>query len=131
MGYLIGFAVLWMAFRKFFRHINSVFDSWYELGLKHETGKGVPQNYKEAVKWYTKAAEQGNAKAQYSLGLMYFNGQGGVPQDYVIAHMYCNLAAMNGDKDAIVNRGIVEKKMTPTQIAESQRKARGWKRTHQ
>jgi len=29
--------------------------------------KAVPRNYDEALKWYRKAAEQGNAKAQYSL----------------------------------------------------------------
>ena len=27
------------------------------------------KNYAEAVKWYTKAAEQGHAEAQYSLGI--------------------------------------------------------------
>ena len=32
------------------------------------------------MKWYRKAAEQGNAKAQSNLGLMYANGQG-VPQE--------------------------------------------------
>ena len=34
--------------------------------IKH--GKGVPQDYKEAVKWYQKAAEQGNAQGQVYLG---------------------------------------------------------------
>ena len=29
--------------------------------------------YKEAVKWYAKAAEQGYANAQYNLGIMYYN----------------------------------------------------------
>ena len=31
---------------------------------------------REAVKWYRKAAEQGYAKAQYNLGVMYFKGEG-------------------------------------------------------
>jgi TPR repeat protein len=26
----------------------------------HHKGEGVPQDYKEAVKWFTKAAEQGD-----------------------------------------------------------------------
>ena len=43
-------------------------------------GKGVPQDYKTAVKWYTLAAEQGNAYAQNNLGTMYYQGEG-VPQD--------------------------------------------------
>jgi len=28
------------------------------LGVMYENGQGVPQDYKEAVKWYTKAAEE-------------------------------------------------------------------------
>ena len=31
----------------------------YNLGLMYQKGKGVPQDYKEAVKWYMLAAEQG------------------------------------------------------------------------
>ena len=61
----------------------------------YEDGQGVPQDYKQAVKWYTKAAEQGDADAQSNLGVMYANGQG-VPQDNVSAHMWFNLAAANG-----------------------------------
>ena len=47
----------------------------------YDNGRGVLQDYKEAVKWYRLAAEQGNANAQYNLGVMYDNGEG-VPQDY-------------------------------------------------
>ena len=59
----------------------------YNLGLMYDNGKGVTQDYKEAVKWYGKAAEQGYAKAQNNLGSMYENGQG-VTQDYKSAHMW-------------------------------------------
>ena len=38
-------------------------------------GDGAPQDYKEAVKWYRLAAEQGDANAQYNLGVMYDNGE--------------------------------------------------------
>ena len=33
----------------------------YNLALKYDNGEGVLQDYKEAVKWYTKAAEQGHS----------------------------------------------------------------------
>jgi len=33
----------------------------------YEYGRGVTQSYEEAVKWYRKAAEQGNFLAQYKL----------------------------------------------------------------
>ncbi|WP_244062436.1 tetratricopeptide repeat protein, partial [Aeromonas caviae] len=51
------------------------------LGSMYDNGKGVPQDYKQAVTWFRKAAEQGHAYAQFSLGSMYHEGNG-VPQDY-------------------------------------------------
>ena len=40
---------------------------------------------------------------------MYKNGQG-VPQDFVLAHMWFNFSGSNGGKDAVTNRNLVEKK---------------------
>jgi TPR repeat protein len=40
----------------------------------YHKGKGVDQNNKEAVKWLRKAAEQGDAVCQKSLGILYLNG---------------------------------------------------------
>jgi TPR repeat protein len=37
----------------------------------YEKGQGLAQDYAEALKWYRKAADQGNADAQYGLGGMY------------------------------------------------------------
>jgi uncharacterized protein len=59
---------------------------------------------------------------------MYANGRG-VPQDYIIAHMWLNLAAASGDKNAVTNRDRVAALMTPTQVAEAQKLAREWKPT--
>lgn len=56
----------------------------YNLGVMYDIGQGVPQDYTEAAKWYTKAAEQGHADAQLKLGVMYAKGRG-VPQDYAEA----------------------------------------------
>ncbi len=74
----------------------------YNLGIMYSEGKGVPQDYAEAVKWYRKAAEQGQAKrcyrkpaeqgqaeAQYNLGVMYGNGLS-VSQDYAEAVEWWN-----------------------------------------
>ena len=47
----------------------------------------MPQDYAEAVKWWRKSAEQGNARAQYCLGIAYRDGVG-VPQDYAEAVMW-------------------------------------------
>jgi len=37
-------------------------------------GMGFTQNHKEAARWFSKAAEGGNAKAQQKLGLMQITG---------------------------------------------------------
>ncbi len=74
-------------------------------------------------------AEQGHVTAQYNLGVMYRDGRG-VRKDYVMAHMYFNIAAVSGNKGAIKNRGIVEKDMTSSQIEKAQDLALEWMRTH-
>ncbi|MHB1938587.1 MAG: tetratricopeptide repeat protein [Acidobacteriaceae bacterium] len=51
-------------------------ETQFDLGAMYETGKGVPQDYAQAVLWYRKAAEQGYAKAEYRLGVLYANGVG-------------------------------------------------------
>ena len=64
------------------------------------------RTYETAVKWYTLAAEQGTAFAQYNLGLMYNNGQG-VPQDYETAVKWYTLAAEQGNASAQSNLGTM------------------------
>ncbi len=51
----------------------------------------MPQDYAETLKWCRKAADQGQPSPQAALGSMYEDGKG-VPQDYVQAHMWFNLA---------------------------------------
>ena len=101
------------------------------LGLHYQSGRGVRQDYAEAVNWYRKAAEQGDAGAQKILGFNYKLGRG-VRQDYIEAHKWFNLAASRfppGDDQKVAqeNRDIVEKEMTPAQVAEAQKLAREWK----
>ena len=52
-----------------------------------------------AVKWYRKAAEQGDAVSQYNLGICYLSGKG-VPRDYVEAAKWLRKAATRGDAGA-------------------------------
>ena len=85
----------------------------------------MAQDYQEAVRWYRLAAEQGFASAQSNLGVMYDHGQG-VPKDYVLAHMWMNLAAAKGVKEAVEGRDLLEKSMTLDELAEAQRLAREW-----
>jgi TPR repeat protein len=63
-----------------------------------------PQDDAQAAKWTRLAADQGNASAQYRLGLMYYNGRG-VPQDYAEAAKWFRLAADQGYAYAQYNLG--------------------------
>ena len=93
------------------------------LGLMYHNGWGVPQDYKEAARLYRLAAEQGDADAQGNLGVMYVFGKG-VTKDFVYAHMWGNIALMNGNERGASVRGHVAEKMTSSQIEEAQRLAR-------
>jgi S1-C subfamily serine protease len=86
------------------------------------TGRGVPQDFAEAVRWYRLAAAQGNAPAQNNLGAMYGNGEG-VPQDYAEAARWYRLAADQGYAPAQFNLGATydDGKGVPQDYAEAVR----------
>jgi TPR repeat protein len=63
-------------------------------------------DYPQAVKWFRKAAEQGNAFAQFNLGQIYTQGKG-VPQDYAEAVKWWRKAAEQGNAPAQYNLGVM------------------------
>lgn len=69
-------------------------------GLAHEHGKGAPQSYTEAARWYLIAAKLGNRDGQYGIALLASTGQG-VPQDFKRAYIWANIAVANGMKNAL------------------------------
>jgi hypothetical protein len=96
------------------------------LGFMHAEGYGVPQNRTEAAKWYRRAAEHGDALAQYELGVIYAQGRrapkiidasgmalvwgadaDGVSQDYAEAARWYRMAAMQGHYAAQYNVGAM------------------------
>jgi TPR repeat protein len=101
-------------------------------------GQGRPVDHREAAKWARLAAEQDCAKrsripavcarAQAVLGAAYLLGIG-VPQNYVLAHMWATLAAaaLQDDQKIAKVRDDAASKMTPEQISDAQRLAREWK----
>ena len=95
----------------------------------YRSGRCLPTDYSEAVKWWQKSAEHGLTWAEGLLGDMYVNGQG-VLQDYVQAHMWLNIASFDGDKDASKRLAELTKLMTPDQIATLQKLAREWLASH-
>jgi hypothetical protein len=73
----------------------------FERGMRlHVEGK-----FAEATRWYRLAADQGHARAQCNLGIMYATGRG-VPQDDAEAVRWYRLAADQGHADAQYNLGF-------------------------
>jgi TPR repeat protein len=66
-----------------------------------------------------------NASTLFELGMMYPVGRS-VPVDYVTAHKWFNLSAMQGNSDAARLRQEVAEQMSSLEIATAQRAARAW-----
>jgi TPR repeat protein len=93
-----------------------------DLGWTYQYEDSV-RNYAEAVRWYRKAAGV-FPEAQHRLGQMYEEGFG-VPQNYVLAYMWYNLAGSQASRREvdfyIDTRNRVARMMTSAQIAEGQK----------
>ena len=85
---------------------------YLKLAWLYENGTGVSQNDSEALEWYRKAAEKGNADAQIELGKRYFEGRGVSTNEDEAVKWYTK-AAENGNTDAqlaLGDRYFVEQK---------------------
>jgi TPR repeat protein len=84
-------------------------------------GNGVDQNYHESLVWFQRAADQGLSEAQLKLGALHAIGKG-VYEDSVEAYKWFQLAGMSGE-DVTESKTVLERKMSPDQIAEAQKQA--------
>jgi TPR repeat protein len=73
-------------------------DSQNNLGYMYEHGIVVKQDYNEAFKWYSKAAENGSWIAQRNLGMLYWNGLG-TEKNIKKAFELLHSAAESGNND--------------------------------
>ena len=71
----------------------------YDLAIKYAGGRGVAQDFTQAVHWFRKAAEQGDAPSQYELGICFKNGRG-VPKDEAEAAKWFRKGAELGETSA-------------------------------
>ena len=55
--------------------------------------RGIQQNYDRAFYWYKKAADQGTAVAQYTIGTMHEKGQGVVRSQIEAVQWYRKASA--------------------------------------
>ncbi|KAG9073384.1 hypothetical protein KI688_001179 [Linnemannia hyalina] len=81
-------------------------DAQAGLGAMYMDGIGVSQDYKQAMEWLLKAAEQGSASAQCNIGIIYENGKG-VPQDSYKAALWHAKAAEQEQRYAQHNLGCL------------------------
>jgi len=98
------FAAAFQLFQPLAEHGDASAQS--NLGVMYEQGRGVAQNYREAMRWFRLAAVQGNASAQSNLGVMYYKGQG-IAQDYAEAMKWYRLAAEQRNPEAQFNLGVM------------------------
>ena len=68
------------------------------------------------MKWYRKAAEQGYAKAQTRIGLMYQEGKG-VPKDQALAKQWLERAAEQGYEPGLLGLYLLLDKMQEAEEA--------------
>ena len=102
----------------------------FSVGAAYATGDDVPQDYAEAVRWFSMAAEQGHVVSQATLGAYYWAGRG-VPQDQVKAYFWSVLAQAGGDEASKYRVSVLASRMTRSQVAAAQQQANDWIKEHQ
>jgi len=94
----------------------------------YETGQTTwdAGHHTDAVALWQEAARANDARAMLALGRAFVKGLG-VPQDYVEAHKWLNLAAGLGNLDAVAERDALAAEMTAEERAEARKLARAWR----
>jgi TPR repeat protein len=78
----------------------------YNIARLYYQGKGVPQDFGEAARWYRRAASRGEPYAQFFLGVMFASGKG-MPQDNSAAAFWYRKSADQGAPEAQANLGAL------------------------
>jgi GAF domain/PilZ domain/Sel1 repeat len=100
------------------------------LALRYATGEGVTLSEREAVRWFTKAAEAGYVPAQSKLGSIYYSGRG-VPQDSNRAYFWMVVARLSGDDASAALAPFVQARLTRPQVTAIELDADRWLQQHQ
>jgi len=99
----------------------------FQLGMLHERGD-LKQDYKQAGRWYEKAAEHGHIGAEYRLAWIWGVGGDDFPADPAEAYKWILLAFEKGLATDL--KGQLEKVLDRNQQAEGQKRAAAWKEAH-
>lgn len=106
---------------------QGVAESQSQVGYYFSEGLGgLSKNLPVAVCWFRNAANQGEVGAQYNIGRAISIGEG-VPQDYVEAYKWLNLAAAQGLDKAVTLRDALRPLLSSEQLTEAQRASTNWR----
>ena len=97
--------------------------------LMHAAGLGMNKNWGEAARWFERGAAQGDAGAQYHLGVhchrtSMLNDGGPVRESRIEAYKWFTLAFNQGDRKAGKNRDTVLSRMSPDELEKGEQKVR-------
>jgi TPR repeat protein len=98
--------------------LAAVAGPWEDGMAAYSRGDYVP-----AIRVFRTLAEQGNAKAQNVLGVMFRKGEG-VPKSPARAHMWFSFAAKRGEAAARVELREVSRTMTAQEISQAEAMAK-------
>lgn len=103
------------------------------LGLLYAQGddkQAIPQNEKEAARFFMKAAEHGSIPAQSKLGSLYLSGRG-LAEDLNRAYFWTVLARAGGDDASKVLAPFIATRLTLAQRDAIEQQAQQWRQQHE
>jgi len=71
-------------------------DAQFQVSGAYDTGKGAPRDKSDAIRWYRRAADQGHAEAQNSLGSIFLQDK-----DFKQALYWYEKASAQGNAEAV------------------------------
>ncbi len=79
----------------------------YNIATMYAKGEGVVQDYTQSLQWHMRAGEQGFALSQYTVGIMYQQGIGGVLENPRRAARWLSFSAEQGLDLAQYSMGLI------------------------
>jgi TPR repeat protein len=101
----------------------------FRLGIMYQEGWHVASDPIKGLQLIEESARLNSSAAQHYLGLLYFQGTR-VPKSYVRSYAWLNLAAPKGAQYART-RELVEKHLSPEQLAEAQKLSIEWSHSNE
>jgi TPR repeat protein len=99
------------------------------MGVRYHNGEEVQQDDAKAMRWFERAADQGQIEAQSHLGAYYWAGRG-VPEDLYKAYFWSAIATAQGDEISKARLEGLASQMTRQQVAAARQEAETWIHSH-